>query len=48
MSKVTPDPPDSDSAADIMSTPRNPCSFFIVNPELDTETLLAYACESLA
>ena len=48
MSKVTPDPPNSDSAADIMSTPRNPCSFFIVNPELDTETLLAYACESLA
>ncbi|VVN39433.1 hypothetical protein PS862_05385 [Pseudomonas fluorescens] len=48
MSKVTPDPPDTDSAFNIMSSPRTPCSFFIVNPKLDTETLLAYACESLA
>jgi hypothetical protein len=48
MSKVTPDPPDTDPAVNIMSSPRTPCSFFIVNPELDTETLLAYACESLA
>ena len=48
MSKVTPDPPDTGPAVNIMSTPRTPCGFFIVNPELDTETLLAYACESLA
>ncbi|KAA0959582.1 DUF6124 family protein [Pseudomonas sp. ANT_H12B] len=36
------------SAADIQATPRKLCSMFIVNPELDTETLLAHACESLA
>ena len=36
------------SAADIQSTPRKLCSMFIVNPELDVETLLANACESLA
>jgi hypothetical protein len=36
------------SAADINATPRKPCTMFIVNPELDTETLLAHACESLA
>ena len=35
-------------AANIMATPRKPGTMFIVNPELDTETLLAYACESLA
>lgn len=32
----------------IMDTPRTPCTMFIVNPELNTETLLAHACESLA
>jgi hypothetical protein len=32
----------------IMDTPRTPSTMFIVNPELDTETLLAHACESLA
>ena len=36
------------SAGDIQATPRKRCSMFIVNPELDTETLLAHACESLA
>ncbi|VVO57074.1 hypothetical protein PS874_00467 [Pseudomonas fluorescens] len=36
------------SAADINATPRKLCTMFIVNPELDTETLLAHACESLA
>ncbi|VVP57286.1 hypothetical protein PS903_05715 [Pseudomonas fluorescens] len=36
------------SAADINATPRKLCRMFIVNPELDTETLLAHACESLA
>lgn len=32
----------------IMDTPRKPDTMFIVNPDLDTETLLAHACESLA
>ncbi|MCW8275137.1 hypothetical protein IMF27_04990 [Pseudomonas sp. PCH199] len=36
------------SSADIQATPRKLCTTFIVNPELDTETLLAHACESLA
>ncbi|MHC8353933.1 DUF6124 family protein [Pseudomonas sp. LB3P81] len=36
------------SAADLKATPRTPGTMFIVNPELDTETLLAHACESLA
>ncbi|MCY1454170.1 hypothetical protein D9M71_712170 [compost metagenome] len=36
------------SAADIRATPRKLCSMFIVNPELDVETLLAHVCESLA
>jgi hypothetical protein len=74
MFKVTPNPPDTDSAspdesldsnklheaveceldhyfnsaANIMATPRKPSSMFIVNPELNTETLLVHACESLA
>ncbi|MHC8333051.1 DUF6124 family protein [Pseudomonas sp. LB3P25] len=34
--------------AHIKATPRTPGKMFIVNPELDTETLLAHACESLA
>jgi hypothetical protein len=36
------------SAAYIKATPRTPGTMFTVNPELDTETLLAHACESLA
>jgi hypothetical protein len=57
MIKPTPNPPDTDpvtpseripSAADIQATPGKLCTMFIVNPELDTETLLAHACESLA
>jgi len=57
MVKVTPDPPGIDptspsdpipSAANIMATPRKLSTMFIVDPELDTETLLAHACESLA
>ena len=36
------------TAADIKATPRTPGTMFTVNPELDTETLLAHACESLA
>jgi hypothetical protein len=35
-------------AAHIKATPRTPGTMFIVDPELDTETLLAHACESLA
>ena len=35
-------------AAHIKATPRTPGTMFIVNPELDTETLLGHACESLA
>jgi hypothetical protein len=31
-----------------MAAPHTPSTFFTVNPELDTATLLAYACESLA
>ncbi|MCX2899980.1 DUF6124 family protein [Pseudomonas mandelii] len=57
MFKVTPNPPDTDptsaadhppSIADIKATPRKICTLFTVHPELDIETLLAYACESLA
>jgi hypothetical protein len=36
------------SAADIRATPRKLCTMFTVNPDLDDETLLAHACESLA
>ena len=32
----------------IMDIPRSVGTMFFVNPELDTETLLAHACESLA
>ncbi|MCW8277944.1 hypothetical protein IMF27_22175 [Pseudomonas sp. PCH199] len=38
---LKPEPP-------IMDIPRTPGTMSIVNPELDTETLLAHACESLA
>jgi hypothetical protein len=36
------------SAADIRATPRTLCTMFNVNPELDIESLLSHACESLA
>lgn len=39
---------DSRSGETIMDTPRTAGTMFIVNPEIDTETLLAHACESLA
>jgi len=57
MFKITPNPPETDDrvlddclnpASHIKATPRTPNTMFIVNPELDTETLLAHACESLA
>ena len=34
--------------AHIMATPYTPSSMFLVNPQTDTESLLANACESLA
>ena len=57
MFKPTPNPPETDpttpsdripSAVEINATPRTLDTTFIVNPDLDTETLLAHACESLA
>jgi len=33
--------------AQIMATPYTPSSMFLVNPQTDTESLLANACESL-
>ena len=52
MLKVTPDPSDNDAcpnpALDIMATPHKPSTLFTINPDIDTETLLAHACESLA
>ncbi|EJM85455.1 hypothetical protein PMI34_04326 [Pseudomonas sp. GM74] len=35
-------------AANIMATPHKPSTMFTINPDIDTETLLAHACESLA
>lgn len=56
MFKPTPNPPETypatseriPSYADIRATSRKPCTTFFVNPDLDTQTLLAHACESLA
>jgi hypothetical protein len=57
MIKPIPNPPNNNSAtsseripsaADIQATPRKLSSMFFVNPELDAESLLAHACESLA
>jgi hypothetical protein len=39
---------DLNPGPDIMGTPHKPSTMFIVNPELSPETLLVYACESLA
>jgi hypothetical protein len=36
------------SAADIRATPRTLCTMYIIDPEIDVETLLGDACESLA
>lgn len=36
------------SFADIRATPRTPCTMYIVNPEVDVQTLLGCVCESLA
>ena len=52
MLKVTPDPPDNDAcpnpALHIMAASHKPSTMFTINPQIDTETLLAHACESLA
>ena len=42
MFKPTPNPP-KDPAS-----PRNPSTMFVITPDINTETLLAHACESLA
>ncbi|WP_414913016.1 DUF6124 family protein [Pseudomonas sp. IT-P258] len=31
-----------------VATPHKPSTLFTINPDIDTETLLAHACESLA
>lgn len=36
------------SSADFKATPRTLCSMYFVNPEVDAQTLLGSACESLA
>ena len=49
MLKITPDPPNTDNlCAHINTSPRKPSRTFVIAPGLDTETLLAHACESLA
>lgn len=49
MSKATPPQTDpTPSIADIKATPRTLCTMFMVNPQTDVQTLLGYACESLA
>ena len=42
MFKPTPNPP-KDPAS-----PRNPSTMFVITPDINTETLLDHACESLA
>jgi len=36
------------SIADIKATPRTPCTLFIVDPEVKTETLMVFLVETLA
>ena len=49
MLKVTPDPPEHHTPLSrAHTTPRKPCRTFLITPGLDTEVLLAHACESLA
>jgi hypothetical protein len=47
MFKVTPNPPQTDTSA-LNNTPRKPSTIFTIVPDIDTETLLVHACESLA
>jgi hypothetical protein len=59
MVKPTPNPPESEtesitanlhlnSAILKNSPPHNPSRMFVIVPDIDTESLLAHACESLA
>ncbi|AKV06263.1 MULTISPECIES: DUF6124 family protein [Pseudomonas] len=51
MSKPTPNPPDSDPVTPSVSTDsetRQPSKIFLIAPDIDNQTLLEYACESLA
>ncbi|KAB0481038.1 hypothetical protein SAMN04490202_4843 [Pseudomonas reinekei] len=36
------------SATDIRATPRTLCTMYVIDPQIDVETLLGDACESLA
>jgi hypothetical protein len=42
MFKPTPNPPKDPTS------PRTPSTMFVINPDINTETLLAHTCESLA
>ncbi|BCX65999.1 MULTISPECIES: DUF6124 family protein [Pseudomonas] len=44
MIKPTPNPPETDNVPVV----RKPSTMFVIAPDIDTETLLAHACESLA
>ncbi|MGE8154470.1 DUF6124 family protein [Pseudomonas vancouverensis] len=56
MVKPTPNPPKSDPASHlhlkpailVKNAPHNPSTMFVIAPDIDTESLLAHACESLA
>jgi hypothetical protein len=56
MPKPTPNPPESATSRELLlkpailksSAPHNPSTMFLIGPNIDTETLLAHACESLA
>jgi hypothetical protein len=47
MFKHTPNPPESE-AESVSSKTRKPSTMFAVVPDIDTESLLANACESMA
>jgi hypothetical protein len=47
-SPTDPTPDIQPSIADIKATPRTISTMFIVNPKADIQSLLGYACESLA
>ena len=48
MFKHTPNPPDSEAESISPYSSRKPSTMFAVAPDIDTESLLANACESLA
>ncbi|WP_288101063.1 DUF6124 family protein [Pseudomonas sp.] len=47
MVKQTQNPPDTDPDT-LNQTPRLPSNIFFIAPDIDNQTLLEYACESLA